>query len=227
MRTNSEEVFDALMLNSPTLSGLREAVSIKHIPESSDLSFLRWGSKAPSPVYFCIHWNICTIPFGQKWISYFFHQIMLTVFSFLYFPQISEKYGLQKETIGKIYKKCRRGWASCSFVMTIALWFYKLPKTTEIIGGTKKLSFPIQTFFEELTIVKVNGCLGPPTFPRLLIPYLSPCDISDRLLCCRQMDRLVSLTKCTCRHDLHWFWAYFVVLILSSLKQALVDKPGG
>uniref|UniRef100_A0A3B4GP03 Grainyhead like transcription factor 3 n=1 Tax=Pundamilia nyererei TaxID=303518 RepID=A0A3B4GP03_9CICH len=47
VRTNSEEVFDALMLNSPTLSGLREA--------------------------------------------------------------ISEKYGLQKETIGKIYKKCRRG----------------------------------------------------------------------------------------------------------------------
>lgn len=47
VRTNSEEVFDALMLNSPTLSGLREA--------------------------------------------------------------ISEKYGLQKETIGKIYKKCKRG----------------------------------------------------------------------------------------------------------------------
>lgn len=29
VRTGTEEVFDALMLNSPTLSGLREAVSIK------------------------------------------------------------------------------------------------------------------------------------------------------------------------------------------------------
>ncbi|XP_029316802.1 grainyhead-like protein 3 homolog [Cottoperca gobio] len=47
VRTCAEEVFDALMLNAPTLSGLREAVS--------------------------------------------------------------EKYGMQKETIGKIYKKCKRG----------------------------------------------------------------------------------------------------------------------
>ncbi|XP_047467981.1 grainyhead-like protein 3 homolog [Mugil cephalus] len=47
LRTSTEEVFDALMLNSPTLSGLREA--------------------------------------------------------------ISEKYGMQKDTIGKIYKKCKRG----------------------------------------------------------------------------------------------------------------------
>lgn len=47
VRTGTEEVFDALMLSSPTLSGLREA--------------------------------------------------------------ISEKYGMQKDTIGKIYKKCKRG----------------------------------------------------------------------------------------------------------------------
>ncbi|KAK2825953.1 hypothetical protein Q5P01_020167 [Channa striata] len=47
VRTGAEEVFDALMLNTPTLSGLREA--------------------------------------------------------------ISEKYGMQKDTIGKIYKKCKRG----------------------------------------------------------------------------------------------------------------------
>ncbi|KAM3595108.1 uncharacterized protein V6R79_018185 [Siganus canaliculatus] len=47
VRTGAEEVFDALMLNTPTLSGLREAVS--------------------------------------------------------------EKYGMQKDTIGKIYKKCKRG----------------------------------------------------------------------------------------------------------------------
>lgn len=47
VRAGSEEVFDALMLSSPTLSGLREA--------------------------------------------------------------ISEKYGMQKDTIGKIYKKCKRG----------------------------------------------------------------------------------------------------------------------
>ncbi|KAM9355356.1 grainyhead-like protein 3 homolog [Pholidichthys leucotaenia] len=47
IRTSSEEVFDALMLKSPTLSGLKEA--------------------------------------------------------------ISEKYGMQKDTIGKIYKKCKRG----------------------------------------------------------------------------------------------------------------------
>ncbi|KAM7403205.1 hypothetical protein PAMA_003907 [Pampus argenteus] len=47
VRTGAEEVFDALMLNSPTLSGLREA--------------------------------------------------------------ISEKYGMQEDTIGKIYKKCKRG----------------------------------------------------------------------------------------------------------------------
>uniref|UniRef100_UPI0037E7B07B grainyhead-like protein 3 homolog n=1 Tax=Semicossyphus pulcher TaxID=241346 RepID=UPI0037E7B07B len=47
VRTAAEEVFDALMLNTPTLSGLREAVS--------------------------------------------------------------EKYGMQKDTIGKIYKKCKRG----------------------------------------------------------------------------------------------------------------------
>ncbi|XP_049451369.1 grainyhead-like protein 3 homolog [Epinephelus fuscoguttatus] len=47
VRTPAEEVFDALMLNAPTLSGLREAVS--------------------------------------------------------------EKYGVQKDTIGKIYKKCKRG----------------------------------------------------------------------------------------------------------------------
>ncbi|XP_017265306.1 grainyhead-like protein 3 homolog [Kryptolebias marmoratus] len=47
VRTNTEEVFDALMLSSPTLSGLREA--------------------------------------------------------------ISEKYGLQKDTIGRIFKKCKRG----------------------------------------------------------------------------------------------------------------------
>lgn len=47
VRTGTEEVFDALMLNSPTLSGLREA--------------------------------------------------------------ISEKYGLQKDTIGRICKKCKRG----------------------------------------------------------------------------------------------------------------------
>ncbi|XP_028995455.1 grainyhead-like protein 3 homolog [Betta splendens] len=47
VRTNTEEVFDALMLSSPTLSGLREA--------------------------------------------------------------ISNKYGVQKDTIGKIYKKCKRG----------------------------------------------------------------------------------------------------------------------
>ncbi|XP_029973589.1 grainyhead-like protein 3 homolog isoform X2 [Salarias fasciatus] len=47
VRTGSEEVFDALMLSSPTLSGLRDA--------------------------------------------------------------ISEKYGMQKDTIGKIYKKCKRG----------------------------------------------------------------------------------------------------------------------
>ncbi|XP_034714843.1 grainyhead-like protein 3 homolog [Etheostoma cragini] len=47
VRTCAEEVFDALMLNTPTLSGLREAVS--------------------------------------------------------------EKYGIQKDTIGKIYKKCKRG----------------------------------------------------------------------------------------------------------------------
>ncbi|CAN9502517.1 unnamed protein product [Ophioblennius macclurei] len=47
VRTGSEEVFDALMLSSPTLCGLREA--------------------------------------------------------------ISEKYGMQKDTIGKIYKKCKRG----------------------------------------------------------------------------------------------------------------------
>ncbi|XP_042357190.1 grainyhead-like protein 3 homolog [Plectropomus leopardus] len=47
VRTPAEEVFDALMLNTPTLSGLREAVS--------------------------------------------------------------EKYGMQKDTIGKIYKKCKRG----------------------------------------------------------------------------------------------------------------------
>uniref|UniRef100_A0A7N6AKW5 Grh/CP2 DB domain-containing protein n=1 Tax=Anabas testudineus TaxID=64144 RepID=A0A7N6AKW5_ANATE len=47
VRTGAEEVFDALMLSSPTLSGLREA--------------------------------------------------------------ISEKYGMQKDTIGKIYKKCKRG----------------------------------------------------------------------------------------------------------------------
>ncbi|XP_056282768.1 grainyhead-like protein 3 homolog [Pseudoliparis swirei] len=47
VRTHTEEVFDALMLTAPTLSGLRDAVS--------------------------------------------------------------EKYGLQKDTIGKIYKKCKRG----------------------------------------------------------------------------------------------------------------------
>ncbi|XP_059208583.1 grainyhead-like protein 3 homolog [Centropristis striata] len=47
VRTRAEEVFDALMLSSPTVSGLREAVS--------------------------------------------------------------EKYGMQKDTIGKIYKKCKRG----------------------------------------------------------------------------------------------------------------------
>ncbi|XP_008305058.1 grainyhead-like protein 3 homolog [Stegastes partitus] len=47
MRTGTQEAFDALMLSSPTLSGLREA--------------------------------------------------------------ISEKYGMQKDTIGKIYKKCKRG----------------------------------------------------------------------------------------------------------------------
>ncbi|XP_038563307.1 grainyhead-like protein 3 homolog [Micropterus salmoides] len=47
VRTVAEEVFDALMLSTPTLSGLREAVS--------------------------------------------------------------EKYGMQKDTIGKIYKKCKRG----------------------------------------------------------------------------------------------------------------------
>ncbi|XP_028422154.1 grainyhead-like protein 3 homolog [Perca flavescens] len=47
VRTCAEEVFDALMLSTPTLSGLREAVS--------------------------------------------------------------EKYGIQKDTIGKIYKKCKRG----------------------------------------------------------------------------------------------------------------------
>ncbi|XP_077415411.1 grainyhead-like protein 3 homolog isoform X1 [Vanacampus margaritifer] len=47
VRRAAEEVFDALMLNTPTLSGLREA--------------------------------------------------------------ISEKYGMQEETIGKIYKKCKRG----------------------------------------------------------------------------------------------------------------------
>ncbi|XP_042243900.1 grainyhead-like protein 3 homolog [Thunnus maccoyii] len=47
VRTGAEEVFDALMLSSPTLSGLREA--------------------------------------------------------------ISEKYGMQEDTIGKIYKKCKRG----------------------------------------------------------------------------------------------------------------------
>ncbi|KAM8834333.1 grainyhead-like protein 3 homolog [Synchiropus picturatus] len=47
VRTSTEEVFDALMLSSPTLSGLKEA--------------------------------------------------------------ISEKYGMQEDTIGKIYKKCKRG----------------------------------------------------------------------------------------------------------------------
>ncbi|XP_067098714.1 LOW QUALITY PROTEIN: grainyhead-like protein 3 homolog [Osmerus mordax] len=47
VRSEAEEVFDALMLNTPTLIGLREA--------------------------------------------------------------ISEKYGMQKDTIGKIYKKCKRG----------------------------------------------------------------------------------------------------------------------
>ncbi|XP_013870799.1 grainyhead-like protein 3 homolog [Austrofundulus limnaeus] len=47
VRTNTEQVFDALMLSSPTLSGLREA--------------------------------------------------------------ISQKYGLQKDTIGRIFKKCKRG----------------------------------------------------------------------------------------------------------------------
>lgn len=47
VRTSAEEVFDALMLSTPTLSGLRQA--------------------------------------------------------------ISEKYGVQKDTIGKIYKKCKRG----------------------------------------------------------------------------------------------------------------------
>ncbi|CAL8285130.1 unnamed protein product [Lota lota] len=47
VRTESEEVFDALMLNTPTLTGLREA--------------------------------------------------------------ISEKYGIQKDNIGKMYKKCKRG----------------------------------------------------------------------------------------------------------------------
>uniref|UniRef100_A0A668AGK3 Grainyhead like transcription factor 3 n=1 Tax=Myripristis murdjan TaxID=586833 RepID=A0A668AGK3_9TELE len=47
VRTESEEVFDALMLSTPTMTGLREA--------------------------------------------------------------ISEKYGMQKDTIGKIYKKCKRG----------------------------------------------------------------------------------------------------------------------
>ncbi|XP_037341548.1 grainyhead-like protein 3 homolog [Pungitius pungitius] len=47
VRTHSDEVFDALMLSTPTLSGLREAVS--------------------------------------------------------------EKYGVRQETIGKIYKKCKRG----------------------------------------------------------------------------------------------------------------------
>ncbi|XP_030298950.1 grainyhead-like protein 3 homolog isoform X1 [Sparus aurata] len=47
VRTAAEEVFDALMLSTPTVSGLREAVS--------------------------------------------------------------EKYGMQKDTIGKIYKKCKRG----------------------------------------------------------------------------------------------------------------------
>ncbi|XP_073340206.1 grainyhead-like protein 3 homolog [Pagrus major] len=47
VRTSAEEVFDALMLSTPTLSGLRDAVS--------------------------------------------------------------EKYGMQKDTIGKIYKKCKRG----------------------------------------------------------------------------------------------------------------------
>ncbi|XP_029983545.1 grainyhead-like protein 3 homolog [Sphaeramia orbicularis] len=47
VRTSAEEVFDALMLSTPTLSGLRQA--------------------------------------------------------------ISEKYGMQKDTIGKIYKKCKRG----------------------------------------------------------------------------------------------------------------------
>nr|XP_046269747.1 grainyhead-like protein 3 homolog isoform X2 [Scatophagus argus] len=47
VRTGAEEVFDALMLSTPTLSGLREAVS--------------------------------------------------------------EKYGMQRDTIGKIYKKCKRG----------------------------------------------------------------------------------------------------------------------
>ncbi|XP_031702842.1 grainyhead-like protein 3 homolog [Anarrhichthys ocellatus] len=47
VRTHADEVFDALMLNAPTVSGLREAVS--------------------------------------------------------------DKYGIQKDTIGKIYKKCKRG----------------------------------------------------------------------------------------------------------------------
>lgn len=82
VRTGTEEVFDALMLNSPTLSGLRDAVSN--------------ASAKPFPVEDFSRWHFS---------HFLLDSCSLSGCSL----QVSEKYGMPKDTIGKIYKKCKRG----------------------------------------------------------------------------------------------------------------------
>lgn len=85
VRSGSEEVFDALMLSTPTLSSLRDAVS-KH-PRNQVLALFKTK-------------KVCTDIFLKAGAK-------LSLAPFL--PKVSEKYGMHKDAIEKIYKRCKRG----------------------------------------------------------------------------------------------------------------------
>ena len=104
VRTCAEEVFDALMLSTPTLSGLREAVSNKLLTSNT---FLKVEINSSSVVSFQQTHHARTLLYVISQVCLLAGDRANCRLTFL--PQVSEKYGMQKDTIGKIYKKCKRG----------------------------------------------------------------------------------------------------------------------
>lgn len=96
------------MLSTPTLSGLREAVSntLENTHQHINLTpFLRRH-----------------VIFAVAWRQPYAHAFTLTLrFLLPLRPQVSEKYGMPKDNIGKIYKKCKRGWVSSALRCKVGL----------------------------------------------------------------------------------------------------------
>ena len=115
VRTESEEVFDALMLNTPTLASLREAVSPEmyththtHMQTHTHARrHIRMHARMHVHTHTHTHAHMHTHTQNQLEASSLARTAVLTLHCCS--PQISEKYGIQKENIGKMYKKCKRG----------------------------------------------------------------------------------------------------------------------